>query len=520
DTDLGTDTIVKPGKISLQVTAGGKPIFAADCFIPGTSYIAKSDRDGKCLISSVPPGDYEVAVIAPGYSVTMSDAENVQSEKTRDIGAVKIIIDASVEPPNPTGLLIDYNYKTGQVTLSWNPIAVSDLTGYLLYRDDTNFTMTPTVFTTDGPILDTFFVDGVYADLPDTTSAAFQYRIRAVDKSTNTSEYVNFEPIVVTPPNRPKSPSPENGKEDVELSPVLFWLNINSESGENIYYNVYLDTVSDPSSVISAGQSHTHFQLSSLEEGKTYYWKVVGFINDEEYPGPAWSFSTKEAPAGSDYTPPAKPAAPSPAHESTDQMAGLLELSWTGDSLQREDKVLYDIYMSIETPPAIKIATGIQKTSFTAIGLSNSTDYYWQVVASDGLATTQGPIWKLSTIGTGAGNNKPNKPAIPSPLDGGLGIELSTTLSWTGGDEDEGDKVTYSILLATNSPPATTLATGLSAENYSFSGLSENTNYFWQVIAVDDKGATMEGDIWSFTTIGPDTTNTPPHMPNTPSPSN
>jgi len=514
DTDLGTDTIVKPGKINLQVVGNGKPIFAADCFVPGTSYIAKSDEEGNCLISGVPPGDYEVAIIATGYSVSKTNATNVESEKTRELGSINLLINADDSPPNPTGLNIEYDNKSGNVRLSWDPIIVSDLAGYLLYRDDTSFTLNPTQLGNDEPVVDTFYLDYVYAELSDTASAAFQYRIRATDKSTNTSDFVNFDPIIVTPPNSPKAPNPEDGSIDNELSLTLFWIGINSESGENISYDVYLDTISEVNNLVSPGQSHTLLQVSSLEEDKTYYWKVIGFIAGEEYPGPIWSFSTKSAPGG-DYSPPTEPTAPNPAHNSQDQTAGLLVLSWTGDTQQRDDKVLYDIYMSSESPPSIKIATGIQKTNFTAVGLVNSTDYYWQIIASDGNATTRGAIWKFSTIGTGTGNTKPNQPSDPSPLDGGLGIGLSTTLSWTGGDLDTADNVTYSILLATNSTPTTPLVSGLSAENYSISGLSEGTNYYWQIIATDNNGATNTSDVWSFTTQEPDSSNTPPHMPST-----
>jgi len=97
-------------------------------------------------------------------------------------------------------------------------------------------------------------------------------------------------------------------------------------------------------------------------------------------------------------------------------------------------------------------------------------------------------------------NNPPNVPASPSPENGASGIGLiSPLLSWTGGDPDPGDTVTYDVYFGRSGP------SGLKSSNqldtsYTLGKLNCYTAYYWQIVATDDNGEQASGPVWSFTT--------------------
>ena len=96
-------------------------------------------------------------------------------------------------------------------------------------------------------------------------------------------------------------------------------------------------------------------------------------------------------------------------------------------------------------------------------------------------------------------NRPPNTPSDPSPPDGATDLTPPITLSWKGGDPDSGDVVKYDVYFGTETSPPK-VATDLSETSYTLSEIKYNTKYYWKIVAKDDKGATSEGPVWSFTT--------------------
>jgi hypothetical protein len=81
----------------------------------------------------------------------------------------------------------------------------------------------------------------------------------------------------------------------------------------------------------------------------------------------------------------------------------------------------------------------------------------------------------------------------------------AVVLSWTGGDPDAEDTVTYDVYFGTSiSPP---LVVENQPENtYDLGTLDYSTGYYWQIVATDNHGAMTEGGVWAFTTAAaPDT---------------
>jgi TolB protein len=156
-----------------------------------------------------------------------------------------------------------------------------------------------------------------------------------------------------------------------------------------------------PTSVIVTGNDG-RFTLRDIEVGtysisikKTGYLNANVSVSVRE--GQATEANIFLEPRDENASAPAKPTAPIPGHQSTDNPVPVT-LSW---SLEEEgsDSVTFDVYF-FESSQASekKIASGISDTSITVEDLRYGTSYFWQVatIASDG-RETYGPTWSFQT---------------------------------------------------------------------------------------------------------------------------
>lgn len=99
----------------------------------------------------------------------------------------------------------------------------------------------------------------------------------------------------------------------------------------------------------------------------------------------------------------------------------------------------------------------------------------------------------------GGQNHAPYKPSSPTPPDSATNQNTSLLLSWTGGDQDAGDIVRYTIYFGTANPPTGIVANVQTETAFALTALASNTTYYWYVASTDGKSVT-QGDVWRFTT--------------------
>ncbi|MGM0599800.1 MAG: Ig-like domain-containing protein [Candidatus Rifleibacteriota bacterium] len=76
-------------------------------------------------------------------------------------------------------------------------------------------------------------------------------------------------------PEVPVAIFPENAATDVSLEPVFSWSG-GDPDGDKVTYELYLDTVSPPSTMLAGNLSEKSFAvINELEKGRQYYWQIT-----------------------------------------------------------------------------------------------------------------------------------------------------------------------------------------------------------------------------------------------------
>jgi hypothetical protein len=97
-------------------------------------------------------------------------------------------------------------------------------------------------------------------------------------------------------------------------------------------------------------------------------------------------------------------------------------------------------------------------------------------------------------------NQPPYEPSDPYPENEAVDVDVDVTLSWTGGDPDPGDFVTYDIYFGTTNPPPK-IVTNHSMPQYTPEDIYYNEHYYWKIVGWDTGGLSAEGPIWGFSTL-------------------
>jgi len=209
--------------------------------------------------------------------------------------------------------------------------------------------------------------------------------------------------------------------------------------------------------------------------------------------------------------PPNIPNNPNPANQSTNISINT-DLSWAGGDPDG-DTVTYDVYFGTTSSPP-KIMNNQSALTYDPGMLDYDTTYYWKIVAWDNHSfSTIGPLWQFTT----QPNQPPNVPSNPNPPNGATAVDINADLSWTGGDPDSDDTVTYDVYFGLPSSPPK-VVNNQSALTYDPGPLAYDTTFYWKIVAWDNHDASTAGPVWHFTTaLEP---NQPPYIPSNPNPPN
>ncbi|MGD9030735.1 MAG: DNRLRE domain-containing protein, partial [Anaerolineae bacterium] len=357
---------------------------------------------------------------------------------------------------------------------------------------------------------------GIIVRGPEVSGEDASWRAFGTQESDHVPELIMDYSGPNTPPSEPSNPSPANGATEVSTDADLSWTGGDPNNGDSVTYEVYLGTSSPPPLVASIGpysatQTSLTYDPGTLEDGTQYFWYVVAKDNQEATTtGDTWEFHTTGCP---DFR--------------TGQWEGAADFTVSND----RSRVLNF---------SIDITAGTCYNGELTADELPIENCQIQFAATDGDAQVSGggtfvsetemngwlSVFRPSCISSGswyawwaAPSDPPNAPSDPSPADGATEVSINADLSWTGGDPNDGDSVTYEVYLGTSSPPPLVATIGpfpatQTSLTYDPGTLTQGTQYVWYIVATDNLDVSTTGDTWTFTTTMP--VNTPPTLSDLP----
>lgn len=447
---------------------------------------------GNVLIDDIDPGDSISDLSTTTIRLMATFSRNIPSSTPElDQWSVNWIDN---DPPNPPSNPDPYDGEDDvqvEQDLDWD---CSDPDGDPLTYDVYFGT------SSNPPLIATDITDSTYNQGTMSYGTTYYWKIVAKDNhgGITTGSIWDFTTWINTAPNPPSNPSPANGAIDVGVDVDLTW-ECSDPDGDNLYYDVYFGTTTNPP-LVASNLPQATYNPGTMEFDTTYYWRIIA--EDEwgaQTSGSLWSFTT------GDNDPPGIPYNPSPP-DGANNVDVETEISWDCSDPNGDD-LIYDIYFGTSSSPPI-VYSGWTETTFDPGGLLFDQKYYWKIVAEDTYGeTTTGPIWDFTT----GHNDPPNMPSNPNPPDGATDVEIEITLSWSGGDPNPGDTVLYDLYFENSNPPHK-WKSGLTETSYYVEGMNYNEKYYWKIVAEDSHGAITEGPIWNFITKD-GTSNQPPATP-------
>lgn len=113
---------------------------------------------------------------------------------------------------------------------------------------------------------------------------------------------------------------------------------------------------------------------------------------------------------------------------------------------------------------------------------------------SSGNIVNGGDAFPLVPVGF---NLPPHSPSTPLPMQGAVFYDTNPTLTWSGGDPDDGDTVFYDVYFG-EALPLSLVSASQTKTKYWPKTLQNGKRYFWRVLARDSQSMVTEGDLWEF----------------------
>jgi len=205
--------------------------------------------------------------------------------------------------------------------------------------------------------------------------------------------------------------SPSDGVTISSTSPVLSYDGSDEDEGDVLTYDVYLDTDKEPAVVVAEDITDESYRTDGLDDGVTYYWKVVVYDGNEEAESETWSFTID---VDKPNTPPVINLTSPPDRTTVPSTSPVI--SWHGEDDDDGQTLAYDVYLDTDPNATAVLVEGITAESIEAPDLTNGETYYWKVVASDGKNETTSETWSF-TVNTSAVDLEPVV-TIDSPEEG------------------------------------------------------------------------------------------------------
>ena len=395
-------------------------------------------------------------------------------------------------PPIPLQNLKVSDSGNDYVTLSWNASPLPDLNKYRIYydQDTTDFyeytdsvdvIKTDTTVTISGLALgQTFYFSGITID-NDGNKSWYSEEVYAM---TRVIEVQNLDIAVV-----------EDSLHLVTHTPDITYTFYDSFGEEQTSYQIQVSTHSDFSNIdiwdtgeISSSDTVITYAGNPLQDGNTYYLRVKAAAGEFWSDWNSFTFRMNSNPS--------LPVAMSPVSDTilVPPINLIIENSTDpeGDVLTYSFDVYSDAYLTMKLDSVTAVTEGIDTTSWQIITtLIDNGQYWWTSSANDGYE--ESAVSNAASFLLNFANDSPNAFSLLSPADNAEVITLTPLLDWeVANDPDPLDTVSYNLYFGSSIPDLKLISVDTSTFYQILSPLSDNTNYYWKVVAEDLSGAATE----------------------------
>ncbi|MDR3665766.1 MAG: FISUMP domain-containing protein [Ignavibacteriaceae bacterium] len=210
-------------------------------------------------------------------------------------------------------------------------------------------------------------------------------------------------PIVAESPSVPNLISPINNSTGVHVSPVLSW----SSSSGATSYNLIVSSDSGFTTIITTQSkiNDTSYQVSSLNNSTTYYWKVSATNSNGNSD---WSFTWK-------FTTGLAPTAPTLISPENNFTPAFMPVTFSWSPVTAATSYTLQLSTDISFNNIEYNLDSISTTSQKIAILKPITQYFWRVSANNiyGSSSWQVPVWNFYTAsGSNTGITCPGLPTI------------------------------------------------------------------------------------------------------------
>jgi len=295
----------------------------------------------------------------------------------------------------------------------------------------------------------------------------YTWRVTAYNgKDVLRSEYRHFD-VKAAPVVNLSAPADE--KQATFPKVDLSW------SGENaLTYTLYLDTKSTNMHIEKSGITKNSHQLTDLQYGQTYYWRVEGINPKNSTKSSIRSFTVKNRPTISLNSP----------YNLAQNQKRTLTLEWSGNNVET-----YDVYFGRSESNLIKVKGGTRETSHDITDeLERNRTYYWKVEATDNDVTISSSIYNFKTRASVSVE-------CDAPQYGSMGHGESVNIRWHGNAE------CYSLLYKKSTTSAYTVALSRSTStSYTLTKLDADSDYHFKIIGHAEGEDNRETAVYPFST--------------------
>jgi len=361
--------------------------------------------------------------------------------------AASVTNSAPVAPATITAISVSYN------SIKTNWAAVTGASGYEVYRATTSagyYSLVSTVTSTN------------YTNTGLSTGTTYYYKVRAYTTVGTSKVFGNYSKVVSAKPI-PATPTSVTAASASYNSIKTSWAAVTGASG----YEVYRAATSTGAYTLLSTIASTSCTNTGLSTGTAYYYKVRAY----KTVGTAKVFGNYST-VVSGKPIPATPASVTAASASYNS----IKTSWaavTGASG-------YEVYRAATSTGAYTLLSTIAGTSYTNIGLSTGTAYYYKVRAYKTVGTTK-IFGNYSTVVSA----KPI-PASPASVTAALSSYNGIKTTWAAVGGANG----YEVYRATTSTGNYSLVSTVTSTNYTNTGLAAGTTYYYKIRAYTTVGTT------------------------------